>query len=108
MAAVGSGHIEMVKYAFGFDKNIMAVTDMGTTLAHASVSGTLANATQKDVCNVIQFLADNGAPLNEKDGRGLTPIDLADYAPIDKAVELLTQVIIKSGAQPRSRSKRSP
>jgi len=55
---------------------------------------------------VVQFIADKGAPLDEKDGRGRTPIDIADGPPIDKAVELMTQLIIKSGAQPQHPSKR--
>jgi len=34
------------------------------------------------------------------------PIDVADILPIDKAVELLTELIVKSGAKPKSPSKR--
>ena len=37
---------------------------------------------------------------------GRTPIDLADVLPIDKAVELFTDLIVKSGATPKSPSKR--
>jgi hypothetical protein len=81
-------------------------TDTGSTLIHASVSGTMANSTQTEICKVIQFIADKGAPLDEKDARGRTAIDVADVLPIDKAVELLTQLIIKSGAKPKSPSKR--
>ena len=51
-------------------------------------------------------LADKGAPLDEKNARGRTPIDVADILPIDKAVELLTELIVKSGAKPNSSSKR--
>jgi hypothetical protein len=73
---------------------------------HASVSGTMANSTQLEICKVIQFLADKGAPLDERDARAKTPIDLADVLPIDKAVELLTQLIVKSGATPKAPSVR--
>jgi ankyrin repeat protein len=107
MAAVGSGHVGVVKYAYQFDQDMKAATDTGNTLMHAAVTGTLgANATQADICEVIQFIADKGAPLDEKDARGRTPIDVADVAPIDKAVELMTALIIKSGAQPVHPSKR--
>ena len=73
---------------------------------HASVTGTMQNSTQAEICKVIQFLADKGAPLDEKDGRGRTPIDVADILPIDKAVDLLTELIKKSGATPKTPSKR--
>ena len=45
-------------------------------------------------------------PLDEKNAAGRTPIDLADILPIDKAVDLLTELILKSGAKPKSPSKR--
>jgi len=70
------------------------------------VSGTMQTSTQPEICKVIQFLADKGSPLDEKDARGRTPIDLADILPIDKAVELITDLIIKSGATPKTPSKR--
>ena len=55
---------------------------------------------------MIRFLTGKGALLDERDGRGRTPIDVADVLPIDKAVDLLTQLIIKSGATPKTPSKR--
>jgi hypothetical protein len=58
------------------------------------------------VCEVIQFLADKGAPLDERNAQGRTPIDLADGLPIDKAVDLFTKLIVQSGAKPKSPSKR--
>jgi ankyrin repeat protein len=107
MSAVGSGHIEAVKYTFEeLDSDIGAVNTFGSTLMHAAVSGTAQVATQAEICEVIQFLADKGAKLDEKDGRGRTPIDIADLLPIDKGVELLTALIIKSGGTPKVRTKR--
>jgi ankyrin repeat protein len=106
MAAVGSGHIEAVKYAFELDPEVKVVNDQRTTLMHAAVTGTTLNATQQQICEVIQFLADKGAPLDEKDARGRTPIVIADILPIDKAVELLTKLIVAGGAQPKIPSKR--
>ena len=106
MAAVGSGHIDAVKYAYELDSDVKVANDQRTTLMHAAVTGTTQNATQQQICEVVQFLADKGAPLDEKDARGRTPIVIADVLPIDKAVELLTKLIIASGAQPKIPSKR--
>jgi uncharacterized protein len=106
MAAAGSGHIDAVKYAYQFDQDVNAKTTTGATIIHATVTGTLGPATQPEICEVIQFLADKGAPLDEKDARGRTPISIADVLPIDKAVELLTALIEKSGAKPKIPSAR--
>jgi ankyrin repeat protein len=106
MAAAGSGHLEPVQYAYEFDQDVNAVNDSRNTVVHATVTLTMTNSTQPEICRVIQFLADKGAPLDEKNARGRTPIETADTLPIDKAVELLTDLIVKSGATPKSRSKR--
>src|SRR6185295_11902823 len=106
MMAVGSGHVEAVQYAYQLDSDVKAVNATNATLMHAAVSGTMQSSTQPEICKVIQFLADKGAPLDEKDGRGRTPIDVADTLPIDKAVDLLTELIKKSGATPKTPSKR--
>jgi ankyrin repeat protein len=106
MTAVGSGHLEAVQYAYELDSDVKAVSTTKSTLMHAAVTGTMQSSTQPEICKVIQFLADKGAPLDEFDGRGRTPIDLADILPIDKAVDLLTELIKKSGATPKKPSKR--
>jgi ankyrin repeat protein len=106
MAAAGSGHVEMVRYAYELDSDVKAKTNTGSTVMHATVTGTMALSTQPEICKVIQFLADKGTPLDEPDARGRTPINVADILPIDKAVELLTDLIVKSGATPRNPSKR--
>ena len=49
--------------------------------------------TQPEVCEVIQFLADHGAKLDELNGAGRTPIAIADNLPVDLAVDLLTKLI---------------
>ena len=69
MAAVGSGHAEAVRYAYELDSDVKAVTATNSTVMHASVAGTMQNSTQLEICKVIQFLADKGTPLDEKDGR---------------------------------------
>ena len=109
MAAVGSAKVDAVKFAFGYDPDVKIVTNTGATLMHASVTGTANGATQEAqdrVCEVISFLASKGAPVDEKNKAGRTPIDLADGLPIDKAVDLFTELILKSGATPKSPSKR--
>jgi ankyrin repeat protein len=106
MSGVGSGHVEAVQYAYELDPDVKAMNATNATVMHAAVTGTMQNSTQLEICKVIQFLADKGAPLDEKDGRGRTPIDLADILPIDKAVDLLTDLIKKSGATPKTPSKR--
>jgi ankyrin repeat protein len=109
MAAVGSAKASAVRFAYEHDPDVRIVTKTGATLMHASVTGTANGATleaQERVCEVIRFLAEKGAPLDEKNAAGRTPIDLADILPIDKAVDLLTELILKSGAKPKSPSKR--
>lgn len=98
-----------VKFAYQYDDDTKVVTSDGATLMHASVTGTANGATleaQNRVCEVIRFLAGKGAAPDEKNAAGRTPIDLADGLPIDKAVDLFTELILKSGAKPKSPSKR--
>jgi len=101
-AAAGSGHLDAVEYAYELNPDIkVASTVTGTTLLHAAVLGTLGVATEDQICEVIRFLAAHGAPLDETDGRGRTPLFYANGPPIDKAVTLLRDLIVKSGAQPK-------
>jgi ankyrin repeat protein len=106
MAAAGSGHVEVVKYAYELSPDIKAVTDTKRTVMHASVLGSMQNSTQPEICKVVQFLADKGAELDPVDSTGRTPIILADILPIDKAVELLTKLIVQTGATPKTATKR--
>ncbi len=105
MAAAGSGHLEPVEYAYELDKRVDAKTDSGTTAMHSAVTGTGA-VPQPEICKVVQFLADKGVPLDAKDARGRTPMVIADILPLDTVVELLTRLIVKSGATPAIPSKR--
>jgi ankyrin repeat protein len=100
-----AGKLETVKYAYELDPHVDVVNLIGQTPIHASVAGGVQR-TQDEICEVIQFLADKGAKLDEMDSAGRTAITIADVAPIDKAVELLTALIEKSGATPKIRSKR--
>jgi ankyrin repeat protein len=104
MFGVG-GTIETAKYAFELDPRVDVVTTLGQTPMHAAISAVVPR-TQAEVCEVIQFLADKGAALDELDAGGRTALSIADGPPIDKAVDLLTSLIIRSGKTPRIPSKR--
>ena len=106
MSAAGSGHVGVVMYAYELDPDINAVTEAGDNAVHASVTGSIRNSTQPEIAKVVQFLADKGADLDVKDRRGRTPIAIADILPLDTVVELLTQLIVKSGHTPQTFTKR--
>jgi uncharacterized protein len=104
LAAAGGARLAAFKYAYELDPHVDVVTTTGTTPMHAAVG--LNGRTQPEACEVIQFLADHGAKLDEMNGAGRTPIALADFAPVDLAVDLLTKLITESGGTPRIPSKR--
>jgi uncharacterized protein len=106
MAAASSGHVEVVKYAYGLAPEIDAVTDRKSTVMHAAVTGSMLNSTQPEVCKVIQFLVDKGADPDPLDANGRTPIVIANFLPIDKGVELLAMLIERSGKTPKISPKR--
>jgi ankyrin repeat protein len=66
---------------------------------HASVTSASGRSPDQ-ICEVIQFLADKGIRLDERDAAGRTPRQIASRESIDKAVDLLTTLIKKSGATP--------
>jgi cytohesin len=101
MQAIGSAQLPFVKFAFELDNDVFAVTDSGRTVMHATVSGTARRGTQDEICEVIQFLADQGAELDPLDSTGYTPIRIADILPIDKASMLLYKLILASGGTPK-------
>jgi len=106
MSAAGSGHVDVVKYAYELDPDVKGVTENGTTAVHAAVTGTGQISTQPEIAKVVQFLADKGAELDLKNSRGLTPIAIADFLPLDTVVELLTKLIVQSGHTPQALTKR--
>ena len=68
MAAVSGAKVSTVKYAYELDSDIDVVAaGSGNTLMHAAVG--LAGRTQPEVVEVIQFLADRGAKLDEIERR---------------------------------------
>ncbi|MDX2030796.1 MAG: ankyrin repeat domain-containing protein [Blastocatellia bacterium] len=106
MQAAGSANPEMVALVFPHDSDVKAVTTDKRTLMHAAITVFGPTVTQPDICKVIRFLADKGAPLDERDARGRTPIVIGEIFPYDIAVDLLTELILKSGAKPKTPSKR--
>jgi ankyrin repeat protein len=101
MQAVGSAKLPVVQYAFELDNDVAAVTDSGSTVMHATVLGTANRSTQDEICQIIQFLADKGADPDPQNERGMTPIQIADIIPIDKAALLFYDLTIKAGRAPK-------
>ena len=104
MAAASGARMKTFTYAFEIDPNVSVVTTTGNTIMHVAVG--LNGRTQPEVCEVIQFLADHGAKLDELNGAGRTPIAVADNLPVDMAVDLLTKLITARGEKPKIPSKR--
>jgi ankyrin repeat protein len=101
LAAAGSGHAETTRYAYEFDKDVTAVDDQKFTAMHECVSGTGQTATQTDMTELVQYLADIGVPLDEVDSRGRTPIKVGDGAPLDKPIQRMADIIISRGGTPK-------
>lgn len=104
MAAASGARLKTLTYAFEIDPRIELVTTTGNTVMHVAVG--LGGRTQPEVCEVIQFLADRGAKLDEMNGAGRTPIAVADNLPVDLAVDLLTKLLADRGEKPKIPSKR--
>jgi ankyrin repeat protein len=100
LMAAAAGKLATVKYAYELDPHLDAVTRTGSTVMHAAVAA--ANGRSPiEICEVIQFLADQGAKLDERDAAGATPRQIANRVPIAKAAALLSDLIVKSGATPK-------
>ena len=104
MAAASGARLKTFEYAYQVDPNVDVVTTTGNTIMHVAVG--LNGRTQPEVCEVIQFLADHGARLDEMNAAGRTPIAIADGLPVDLAVNLLTKLITERGEKPKIPSKR--
>jgi len=103
MAAAAGGRIETVKYAYEIDPNVDVTTANGNTPMHVTVSAN--GRTEPEVCEVVQFLADQGAKLDEMNAAGRTPLAIADGPPLDVAVKLLNKLIAERGGVPKIKSK---
>jgi ankyrin repeat protein len=105
MAAASGARLKTFKYAFELDPNVDGVTAVaGNTIMHLAVAQN--GRTQAEVCEVIQFLADEGAKLDEMNAARRTPIAIADGLPVDMAVDLLTKLITERGEKPKIPSRR--
>ena len=104
MAAASGARLKTFQYAFELDPDVSVVTTTGNMVMHVAVA--MNDRTQPEVCDVIQFLADHGALLDELNGAGRTPMAIADNLPVDLAVDLLTRLITERGGKPRIPSKR--
>ena len=104
MSAAGGARLPAFTYAYELDPHVDVVSSANTTIMHIAVG--LGGRTQPEVCEVVQFLADHGAALDELNGVGRTPIAVADNLPVDMAVALLTRLITERGGTPKIASKR--
>jgi len=101
MSAAGSGHIDVVKYAYELDPAVAKATNQtGNNAVHSSVSSGLGGTTQDAVCEVVQFLYDKGVEIDMKNAQGRTAIQIANGLPIDKAVALMADLLKKDGRTP--------
>jgi ankyrin repeat protein len=103
MLAAGAAKVDTVKYAYELDPKVDIVLPGGSTIMHLAVG--LGGRTQQEVCEVIQFLADQGAPLDEANDAGRTPIAQADVIPVDLASNLLGKLIRARGGVPKIEPK---
>ncbi len=105
MAAAGGARLKTFTYAYELDPDVHVVTTpTQNSIMHVAVG--MNGRTQPEVVEVMQFLADRGAKLDEMNAAGRTPIALADGLPVDLAVDLLTKLITESGTTPKIPSKR--
>ena len=105
MAAAGGARLKALKYAYELDPDVTAVTTpAGNTVMHVVVA--LNGRTQPEVVELMQFLVDRGAKLDEMNAAGRTPISLADGQPVDLAVDLLTKLLAERGEKPKIPSRR--
>ena len=99
LSAAASGRVEAARYAFEFDKDVKAVDNTGRTAMHQAVSNP-RGATQDDMVELVQYLADIGVPLDDKDSRGRTSIQTGDVIPLDKPIQRIADIIVDRGGTP--------
>ncbi len=58
---------------------VTVAADVGVDMDHADFTGAMAlhDATQRNLTSIVRFLAERGADVNAKNGRGQTPLDVA-------------------------------
>jgi uncharacterized protein len=101
LTAAGSGHVTAAQLAYQYDKDVRAVDNFGFTAMHESMRGTANLATQSELTELVQYLADIGVPLDEADKRGRTAIQIGDVIPLDQPIQRMADIIISRGGAPR-------
>lgn len=96
-AGIASADLDLIQYVYSLDSDVHAKTDSDSTVMHATVMGTSFRATQDEICEIIQFLADKGADPDPMDDNGFTPIRISDILPIDKASALFYKLTLEQG-----------
>jgi len=71
LAAAGSGNLDAVKYALQLDPNLTYIGPNHRSIMHYAI----ANKNPDLAIPVLQYLADKGAKLDEKNDKGDTPGD---------------------------------
>jgi ankyrin repeat protein len=101
LAAASSSRVEAAKLAFEYDKDINAMDDQHSTAMHLLFGGAQSGATQTNMTEMAQYLADVGVPLDELDARGRTPCKAGDGAPFDKPIQRIAEIIYARGGTPK-------
>jgi ankyrin repeat protein len=102
LAASGSSFVAAAKFAYQFDKDVTAVDETKSTAMHLIFGGARGGgATQDDMTELAQYLADIGVPLDELDIRGRTPCKAGDGAPFDKPIQRIAEIIYSRGGTPK-------
>ena len=65
----------------------------------------LAGRTEPECLEVVKYLAEHGAKLDEKNAAGRTPISSADNIPFDTLVKYLAETLRARGETPKIKPK---
>jgi uncharacterized protein len=104
LSAAAGSRLETIKYVFEqLDKNMDAVTSNGTTVMHNAV--VLGGRTEPECLEVVRYLSEHGAKLDEKNAAGRTPISSADGIPFDSLVKYLAETLRARGEIPKIKPK---
>ena len=104
LAAAAGSRLPTIKYVFEeLDKNVDAVTSNGNTVMHNAV--VLGGRTEPECLEVVKYLSEHGAKLDEKNNAGRTPISSADGIPFDSLVKYLAETLRARGETPKIKPK---
>jgi ankyrin repeat protein len=104
LAAAAGARLPTIKYVLAdLDKNVDAVTSNGTTVMHNAV--VLGGRTEPECLEVVKYLSEHGAKLDEKNNAGRTPISSADGIPFDSLVKYLAETLRARGETPKIKPK---